>query len=327
MKKLFFFLFLIPIFFFSQKKEVLRYFISEDSLVGVKNQKGEIIIPAKHSNWTGIKNGEKVIGETIYLEYSKALEREKNATGYVYDRKGNFLYQPFLYDNGADYFEEGVRRFVKNGKVGFADQNGKIIIEAKHDFVSFFNYGYAAFCNGCDWEKIDEEHVRMVGGIWGVMNYKGEIVQPVTAMSEKEIEIEGKYYPYPFQYSQKEKEILSFFEKYEPLFIDLRALPYVNAISEKEKNLFFEIVERPKENFPYYRVNTYTWEKWHDNQLDFIVSEDGKEIYHFDYFEEKISFNKWLKKEIKEMLKYQEEHPDHPNKLEINKYNNIISGI
>ncbi|WP_292008782.1 WG repeat-containing protein [Chryseobacterium sp.] len=321
MKKLFFLLFLIPIFFFSQKKEVLRYFISEDSLVGVKNQKGEIIIPAEFRIYssTSLKNGEKIKENIIYIEGRKINEAdEKNASGYMYDRKGNFLYQPFIYDNGADYFVEGVRRFVKNGKVGFADQNGKIVIEAKHDFVSSFNYGYAAFCNGCDWEKIDDEHSRMAGGIWGVMNYKGEIAQPVSNPSEKDVEVDGKYYPYVFQYNQKEKEILQFFEKYEPLLFDLHALPFVDVFLEKEKKLFFEIIERPKENFPYYRINTYNWEKRNlDNELGFLVSEDRKKIYKMNYDEEKEPFNKWLKEDIRIMLKYQEEHPDHPNKLEI----------
>jgi hypothetical protein len=81
-----------------------------------------------------------------------------------------------MYDNGADYFVEGLRRFVKNGKIGFVDRNGKVIIEPKHDFVDYFNYGYASFCDGCDWEKTDDEHKSIVGGKWGMMNTKGETV-------------------------------------------------------------------------------------------------------------------------------------------------------
>jgi hypothetical protein len=119
----------------------------------------------------------------------KNEKSEKNTSGYVYDRKGNF-YQPYLFDNGADYFSEGVRRFVKNGKVGFVDRYGKIIIQPGHDFASSFNYGYAVFCDGCDWEKTDDEHPAIVGGTWGVMNTKGETVQPFTKYTEKDIDID-----------------------------------------------------------------------------------------------------------------------------------------
>ncbi|RTZ49253.1 WG repeat-containing protein [Chryseobacterium arthrosphaerae] len=41
----------------------------------------------------------------------------------------------------------------ENGKIGFADRNGKTVIQPRHDFASSFNYGYAVFCDGCDWEK------------------------------------------------------------------------------------------------------------------------------------------------------------------------------
>jgi hypothetical protein len=39
---------------------VLRYFKSKDSLIGVKNQAGKIIIPAEFRDYTGIKDGESV---------------------------------------------------------------------------------------------------------------------------------------------------------------------------------------------------------------------------------------------------------------------------
>ncbi|ANF52112.1 hypothetical protein A0O34_17005 [Chryseobacterium glaciei] len=317
MKKILLFISLVPMISFSQKKDVLKYFISKDSLVGVKNQEGKIIVPAQFKIFSNIENGELVEGETIHFDGSKkGEESEKNAWGYVYDRKGNFLYQPFLYDNGADYFEEGVRRFVKNGKVGFADRNGKITIEPIHDFVSQFNFGYASFCDGCDWEKTDDEHKAIVGGDWGMMNFKGEIVQPITK-SENAVEINGKYYPNPFKYNEKEKNILQFFEKYNKQLSDIYYVNYYNKLSENEKKLFFEIVERPKENFPYFQINTYDNGKMNSgsSRFNFIVSEDGKNFYASDYDVEKIPFEKWLKKEMKEAEEFQKEHPDNPNKL------------
>ena len=302
---------------FSQKKNVLKYFISNDSLVGVKNQKGEIIVPAQFKIFSNLENGELVKGETIYFDgFKKDEQNEKNAFGYVYDKKGNFLYRPFFYDNGADYFSEGVRRFVKNGKVGFVDRNGTVIIKPEHDFVSSFNYGYAAFCDGCDWEKTEDEHKAIVGGTWGMMNFKGEIVQPITK-SGNAVEIDGKYYPYPFKYNEKEKKILQFFEKQNKQLSDIYYVNHYNKLSENEKKLFFEIVERPKENFPYFQINTYDNGKMNSGSTDFnfIVSEDGKNVYALGYDVEKNPFDKWLKNETKEAEQFQKEHPDNPNKL------------
>ncbi|AZA55315.1 WG repeat-containing protein [Chryseobacterium sp. G0201] len=317
MKKALLFISLIPMISFSQKKDVLKYFISKDSLVGVKNQDGKIIVPAQFKIFSNIENGELVEGETIYFDgFKKDEQKEKNAWGYVYDKKGNFLYRPFLYDNGADYFSEGIRRFVKNGKVGFADRNGNTVIEAKHDFVSPFNYGYAAFCDGCDWEKTEDEHKAIVGGDWGMMNFKGEIIQPISK-SENAVEIDGKYYPNPFKYNEKEKNILQFFEKYSKKLSDIYYVNHYNKLSENEKKLFFEIIERPKENFPYFQIDTYDNGKMNSgsSRFNFIVSEDGKNFYASDYDVEKRPFEKWLKKEMKEAEKFQKEHPDNPNKL------------
>ncbi|WP_283421387.1 WG repeat-containing protein [Chryseobacterium profundimaris] len=317
MKKILFIISFIPMLSFSQDKEILKYFKSKDSLVGVKTQDGKIVIPAQFKIFSYLKDGELVKGETIYFDGPKRDEKqEKNAWGYVYDRKGNFLYRPFFYDNGADYFSEGVRRFVKNGKVGFVDRNGTVIIKPEHDFVSSFNYGYAAFCDGCDWEKTEEEHKAIVGGTWGVMNFKEEIIKPVSK-SENTVEVDGKYYPNPFRYNEKEKTILQFFEKQNKKLSELYYVNHYNKLSEHDKKLFFEIIERPKKNFPFYQVNIYDYRKA-DAGLSgnkFLVSEDGITVMALEYDDEKIPFDEWLKEQQKNAEKFQKEHPDNPNKL------------
>lgn len=318
MKKILLAILLMPMLSFSQEKEVLKYFKSKDSLVGVKNQNGKIIVPAQFKVFSDLKDGELVKGETIYFDGFKNDEKPgKNEWGYVYDRKGNFLYKPFFYDNGADYFSEGARRFVKNGKVGFVDRNGTVIIKPEHDFVSPFNYGYAAFCDGCDWEKTKDEHKAIVGGSWGVMNFKGEIVKPVSK-SENTVEVDGKYFPNPFKYNEKEKNILQFFEKQNKKLSELYYVNHFTKLSENEKKLFFEIIERPKENFPFYQINTYDYRKLEAGlsyEFKFLASQDGKTIYAMDFKNGKILFEKWLEAQIVEAENFQKEHPDNPNKL------------
>lgn len=319
MKRLGLITWLVPIFAFSQDKEVLTYFKSKDSLVGVKDQHGKIIVPAQFKIFSYLKDGESVKGETIYFDGFKKDEKpQKNQWGYVYDRKGNFLYRPFFYDNGADYFSEGVRRFVKDGKVGFVDRNGTVVIKPQHDFVSPFNYGYAAFCDGCDWENTEDEHKAIVGGTWGVMNFKGQTVNPVE-MAGNTVPVNGKNYPYPFSYNQKEKTILQFFENQNKKLSELYYVNHYTKLSDDEKKLFFEIVERPKENFPFYQVNAYDYRKVEAglSGLKFLVSEDGSKVFALEYDDEKIPFETWLKEQWEQAEEFQKEHPDAPNKLSI----------
>lgn len=307
----------IPIISFAQKKETLMYFKTQDSLVGVKDQNGKIIIPAQFKIFSDLEDEEVVEGETIYFDGIKKDEvKEKNAWGYVYDKKGNFLYRPFFYDNGADYFSEGVRRFVKNGKVGFVDRNGTVIIKPEHDFATPFNYGYASFCDNCDWEKTENEHKAIVGGTWGVMNFKGEEVNPISK-SGNAIEVGGKYYPNQFNYNEREKNILQFFEKQNRKLSELHYVNHYTKLSDKEKKLFFEIVERPKENFPFYQINSYDYKKTEAgiSNFKFLVREDGKNVFALEFENEKIPFEKWFKNEMKEARNFQKEHPDNPNKL------------
>lgn len=58
------------------------------------------------------------------------------------------LFYPFIYDNGPDYVEEGLFRYVENHKMGFADLNGQKIIQAKYSFVYPFKDGVAKYFIG-----------------------------------------------------------------------------------------------------------------------------------------------------------------------------------
>ncbi len=92
---------IIPVLAFSQEKDVLRYFKTKESLVGVKNQKGEIVIPAQFKIYSDLKDGEVVEGETILFDGNKTGgNQEKNAWGYVYDRKGDFYISPLCMITG-----------------------------------------------------------------------------------------------------------------------------------------------------------------------------------------------------------------------------------
>lgn len=61
---------------------------------------------------------------------------------------------PYSWGEGYDYIQEGLFRFVENGKIGFANKNNTIIIKAQYDFATSFKNGIAEYFIGG--EKIYE---------------------------------------------------------------------------------------------------------------------------------------------------------------------------
>jgi hypothetical protein len=93
---------------------------------------------------------------------------------YAINKKKKKLFKIFPFDNGPDYFEEGLRRYIKDGKIGFVDVKGKVIIPAQFEFVFPFRGGKAEFCEKCEFQKTGEHSlVLREKGIWGTINKKG----------------------------------------------------------------------------------------------------------------------------------------------------------
>ena len=100
--------------------------------------------------------------------------------GWLYiDLKGRPVVRPFVFDNGPDYFEEGLSRFVAGGKIGFIDPAGTVVIPAVHDFAFPFSEKMAVVCTGCREESDGDEHKIVVGGKWGYIDRAGQIVIPL----------------------------------------------------------------------------------------------------------------------------------------------------
>lgn len=116
----------------------------------------------------------ETVGEVQYNKHGVAHVLTKE--GWIaINRKGQLLYKPFLYDNGPDYEQEGLLRYVENGKMGFVNAAGKKVIPAQFDFVYPFEGGTARYCNGCRSVQMGEH--RMMdekSGIWGYVDKKGE---------------------------------------------------------------------------------------------------------------------------------------------------------
>lgn len=101
---------------------------------------------------------------------------DKDGWAYI-DRQGKIIVRPLLVDNGPDYFAEGLVRFREQGRIGFIDTRGRIVIKPRFTYAAPFSGGLAAVCLGCT-PRADGEYTRWEGGHWGYVNKDGQVVIP-----------------------------------------------------------------------------------------------------------------------------------------------------
>ena len=89
------------------------------------------------------------------------------------DNHGKKLFQVFWFDNGPDYLSDGLFRILKNGKIGFADAKGKIVIEPQFACAFPFNEGKAKVSLECKTIQQDE-HNLWQSNQWFFINKTGE---------------------------------------------------------------------------------------------------------------------------------------------------------
>ncbi|MBL7793317.1 MAG: WG repeat-containing protein [Saprospiraceae bacterium] len=65
------------------------------------------------------------------------------------DKTGKELFEIYWYDNGPDYFSDGLFRIKKDGKIGYADEQGKIVIAPQFACAEPFENGRARVALNC----------------------------------------------------------------------------------------------------------------------------------------------------------------------------------
>ncbi|MBK8500785.1 MAG: WG repeat-containing protein [Saprospiraceae bacterium] len=144
--------------------------VSKDNYVpgdsfGYVNQKGETIIP--YGRFT------QSFTDTIFT-YGIVLEQFAGSFDLIgINQQGQRLYEVLWFDNGPDYLEEGVFRILRDGKIGYADTTGRIVIEAQFECAEPFADGKARVSYNCDIVK-DGEHTMMKSDSWFDIDKNGE---------------------------------------------------------------------------------------------------------------------------------------------------------
>lgn len=80
------------------------------------------------------------------------------------------------FDNWADEFHNGLVRVLRNGKYGYANRNGTLVIRPEYEGALSFGKGTAVVCRQCR-TATDGEHSWFTGGNWFRIDRRGKVIQ------------------------------------------------------------------------------------------------------------------------------------------------------
>ena len=308
----------------------LHYF-REDDRVGLKDEAGRVLVPARYPDigWTvydeDLQGGEIEFITSIHQPRA-ADDAPAWAAGDIYDRAGHYLYSPISFDNGMDYWEEGYRRFIEDGKVGFVDGNGHKVIPAQYAAADPFSHGYATVYTG-NWRTkwVDGGEHAVLDAVDAsaqtyVINQRGEIVTGRTQpLAPQDVKIGGRYYPYPFAHNPFEQHIVAKLNATAALG-DLAY--YDDGRSRDDRSLVFAITARPSRVEAYYRVSAYEYDRerqpYRNEELSRIVADRDGRLYYRAWGENTlIPLKTWLRDALNEVRTDMVQHHNVLNRFDV----------
>lgn len=105
------------------------------------------------------------------------VSRDDPRTSGQSDRESRKRYDAYLFDNGPDYVSEGLFRIVgPNGRIGYADTTGRIVIRPRYEAAYPFREGRAAVARRARkvWEG---EHFYWESDRWKTIDPKGRRIE------------------------------------------------------------------------------------------------------------------------------------------------------
>lgn len=135
-----------------------------------------------------ITNGKVIVDRATLseLDFSKeglAAIFVKSLGWFFVKRDGTTL-RSVKFENGPDSFSEGLSRYVENGKIGFIDLSGQVVIEAQYGFAFPFKNGHSRVCNDFKAVKSGEYHFTS-SNRWGFIDRKGKLILSMQYSEEE----------------------------------------------------------------------------------------------------------------------------------------------
>ncbi|WP_255991069.1 WG repeat-containing protein [Chitinolyticbacter albus] len=171
------------------------------STQGAEDAKGTASSPTPLTCWYAERSGELAPhsrcatqrGDTLQIS-ARHLQRMvfdqddlatlRVAGQHYYVRRDGKTLAVITFDNGADYYSEGLVRGQHDGKIGFYDRRFNPVIPPRYDWAWPFEDGVAKACQGCVpiygahyW--VDNAHLALSEGRWFYIDRRGRETGPV----------------------------------------------------------------------------------------------------------------------------------------------------
>ncbi len=154
---------------------MVRYSTSmemEENSCGYINSRGDTIIPA----------GKYVFCYTdTFKNFAIVMDSTYRCIGI--DRNENELYEVKWFDNGPDPLSEGLFRIIKNGRTGYANKDGEIVIPPQFECTTPFKNGKAKVSYDCQFVK-EGEYTRMKSKHWIYIDKSGNTIKSEKKKNE-----------------------------------------------------------------------------------------------------------------------------------------------
>ncbi len=118
--------------------------------------------------------------QKLFFEKEKS---KKDGVSYYYKTDTGEKYcDVYMIGTTPDKFSGKLRRIVKDGKIGFIDKKGNIVIQPQYDMAEPFCKKYCMVNRGAQIETSSATDAykegNLQGGLWGVIDKKGKTVIP-----------------------------------------------------------------------------------------------------------------------------------------------------
>lgn len=146
-------------------------YLQYGSRVAYVNFNGDTIIPFGHFAY---------FGTDTLIHFATVLEHTNDSVfgrQIAIDRNQNILFDIVMFDNGPESSHDGLLRVLRNGKMGYANRFGQIIIPCIYDYAKWFDNGKAEVTFKAK-EYLDmEEHRRVESDEWFKIDKKGNKIE------------------------------------------------------------------------------------------------------------------------------------------------------
>ena len=162
--------------------------VSTTKLRAVTNQEylqfGVSVAYVNENNDTIIPFGKYAYYGTDTLEFYANVLEHPNDTTYgrqiAIDRNQNVLFDIVMFDNGPEPFNEGLTRVLRNGKMGYANKYGQVVIPCEYEFAKWFENGKAEVTYNVKAYYDLDDHKRVESDEWFEIDKEGNKIESTS---------------------------------------------------------------------------------------------------------------------------------------------------